>query len=158
MEPLNRGTLKMKRYFKREVDPDLGPRMAYLEFDGEWATRQIEFYPEQIVCSDDQRGYQEDLGPALTDQPLSRLGLGPEHEITREEFENVWNEALHQRSLRLRQLTLLCFPQPGSGIGWGSRVDWRSAGRYPAMPPNVLRKHLPGALLTDLRDSLSHKP
>jgi hypothetical protein len=33
-------------------------------------------------------------GLALCDQPLTEVGLGEEHEISKNEFENIWNQAL----------------------------------------------------------------
>ena len=34
----------MQRYFKHEAESDLGSGIAYLEFDGELPTRQVENY------------------------------------------------------------------------------------------------------------------
>ncbi len=84
----------MKRYFKREADIGLGPGVAYVEFDGEWATRQVEIYGERWLSSLDS--YHDDIGPGLVDQPLSLLGFEPEHEISQAEFEEIWAEMVRR--------------------------------------------------------------
>ena len=81
----------MKRYFKHEAESVIGSGVAYIEFDDEWASRQVEIYGTRWFCSN--REYHEELGPALADQPLSMLELLPEHEISREEFEAIWQKA-----------------------------------------------------------------
>jgi hypothetical protein len=85
----------MKRYFRRECTPDLGlgEGVVYVEYEGETATRQVERYQDQWYASDDPMGYIPELGPALTDLSLSDADFGPEHEITAEEFETVWELA-----------------------------------------------------------------
>ena len=82
----------MKRYFKRDAESELGNGVVYLEFQDDWPTRQIEIYGDRWFSS--HKGYHPELGPALADQPLSVLELGEEFEITSEEFETAWNEAL----------------------------------------------------------------
>ncbi len=82
----------MKRYFKHEAESDLGAGGAYLEIDGEWAVRQVERYSGRWFCSNKE--YHPEIGPALADQPLSELELKPEHEISADEFEAVWEEAM----------------------------------------------------------------
>jgi hypothetical protein len=77
----------MKRYFKHEAESDLGTGVAYLEFDGEWAVRQIERYNNRWFCS--KKEYHPEIGPTLADQPLSELELKPKDEIASEEFEAV---------------------------------------------------------------------
>jgi len=84
----------MKRYFKREAESDLGIGIAYFEFDGEWATRQVEKYQERWFCS--TQDYHPEIGPGLIDQPLSQLDFEPEHEISEGEFEQAWEEAQKQ--------------------------------------------------------------
>jgi len=81
----------VKRYFKHKADA-LGPGIAYLEFDGEIPTRQVEKYGDLWLCS--IKDYYPGIGPGLTDRALSELGLEPKHEISKEEFEEAWNEAL----------------------------------------------------------------
>jgi len=83
----------MKRYFQHEADA-LGPGVAYLEFDGEIPIRQVEKYGDLWLCS--IKNYHPGIGPGLTDQALSELGLEPKHEISKEEFEQTWNEELKQ--------------------------------------------------------------
>jgi hypothetical protein len=82
---------QMKRYLKHEADA-LGPGIAYLEFDGEIPTRQVEKYGDLWLCS--IRDYYPGTGPGLTDRALSELGPEPKLEISQEEFEETWNEAV----------------------------------------------------------------
>jgi hypothetical protein len=82
----------MKRYFKHEADIGFGSGMAYFEFDGKDPTRQVEVYGELWLSL--LEDYYPGIGPGLGDQPLSELNLGTEHEISKEEFEEVWQEAL----------------------------------------------------------------
>lgn len=81
----------MKRFFKRQAESDLGLGVVYLEFDGEWATRQVENYGGQWFRSD--REFHPGLGPVLCDQPLSSLELSPSNEISQAEFEQAWVRA-----------------------------------------------------------------
>lgn len=88
----------MKRYFKRAVpaeDSELGAGMFWIEFDGEQPSRQVERYGDRWFSSRDE--YEPGLGGGLADQPLSEVDLGPEHEITAEEFATAWEEAGRSR-------------------------------------------------------------
>jgi hypothetical protein len=71
----------------------------YLEFDGDWASRQVEQYDGRWFHGDarSKSTYHDALGPALCDQPLSELGLPPECEITPEEFEAAWSTAISRK-------------------------------------------------------------
>ena len=80
----------MKRYFKREAESDLGAGMAYLEITNGWPSRQVEVYGATWRWADE--AHPEDLA----DQPLDVLELDEEQEISSEEFERVWKEALEQ--------------------------------------------------------------
>lgn len=82
----------MKHYFKHEGESDLGIGVVYMEFDGDWATRQIERYGTRWFCSNKE--YHPEIGPGLADQPLSASDLESEDEISKEEFEAVWEEAI----------------------------------------------------------------
>lgn len=82
----------MKRYFKHTAESDLGSGIAYLEFDGELPTRQVEKYGDRWFCS--IKRYYPEIGPGLTDRSLSELDLEPQDEISQAEFEVAWNEAL----------------------------------------------------------------
>jgi hypothetical protein len=79
------------KYYKTTAESDLGEGTAYFEFDGEWAIRQVENYGDRWFYS--SKSYHQEIGPALCDQPLSELGLGPEHEISKESFEQAWDRA-----------------------------------------------------------------
>ena len=82
----------MKRYVKHEAESDLGSGIAYLEFDGEIPTRQVEKYSDRWFCS--VKCYHPEIGPGLTDRSLSQIDIGPQDEISQAEFEEVWNEAI----------------------------------------------------------------
>ncbi len=83
----------MKRYFKHDADDfGLGPGIAYFEFDGELPTRQVEQYGDRWLSS--MKRYHPGIGPGLVDIALSKMGFEPQHEISQEEFEEAWNEAL----------------------------------------------------------------
>jgi len=90
----------MRRYFKR-TDADSpfhdGPPLGsfFVEYDGELPKRQVEVYGERWLSS--RREYHPGVGPGLTDialsENLSSGGLGPQWEISAEEFEAAWEEA-----------------------------------------------------------------
>jgi hypothetical protein len=83
----------VKRYFKHDADDiGLGPGVAYFEFDGELPTRQVEHYGDRWLSSIER--YHPGLGPGLIDRALSEIDFEPQHEISQEEFEEAWNEAL----------------------------------------------------------------
>ncbi|MEH1820911.1 MAG: hypothetical protein V7L31_17840 [Nostoc sp.] len=88
----------MKLYFKHEAESDLGMGIAYIEFDGDWASRQVEIYGDKWFLSNTVY-HPETRGMALCDQPLSETCLGTEHEISESEFELVWSEALKKSML-----------------------------------------------------------
>ena len=79
------------RYFKHWAESDLGEGEALMEAVGDEITRQVEIYGSMLIWCD-QTG-QSDERFMLADQPLSALGLGPEHEITAAEFEAAWSQA-----------------------------------------------------------------
>src|SRR5262245_23145736 len=83
----------MKRYFKHEADAidETGPGTAYFEFDGRWATRQVQIYGDRLLCSLD--GTDQELGMLLCDLALEDLEFEPHHEISGAEFEQIWSEA-----------------------------------------------------------------
>jgi len=80
----------MMRYFKHDAESDLGFGVAYVEFENEWASRQVEIYDGRWFCSLED---YHDIGPGLSDQPLADAELGPEYEISKAEFEAIWAEA-----------------------------------------------------------------
>ncbi len=82
----------MKRYFKHEAESDLGSGIAYLEFDGEISTRQVEKYGDRWFSS--LKRYHPEIGPGLTDRSLSQIDIEPQDEISQAEFEEAWNEAI----------------------------------------------------------------
>lgn len=88
----------MKRYFSRTAESDLGIGFVYFEFDGEIAIRQVEIYRDRWFYADDPKQYFDEIGPGLVDQPLSQLEFTADQEITPEEFEDAWEEAIQHSS------------------------------------------------------------
>ncbi len=86
------GARTTKRYFKHWAESSLGSGIAYIEFDGEIPTRQVEKYGDRWFSSI-KRSHPE-IGPGLSDRSLSESDLEPQHEIAQAEFEEVWNVAL----------------------------------------------------------------
>lgn len=84
-----------KRYFKSATETDIGNGEVYVEFDGEWATRQVDVIGQRWFCSHGHT-YHPEIGLALLDQPLSVAQPDPEYEITASDFEQVWREALER--------------------------------------------------------------
>lgn len=76
----------MKHYFKHEADSDLGAGMAYMEVIDNWPSRQVEVYGETWRWGDEAHKQW------LADQPFDVLGLGDEHAIAADEFEQMWQE------------------------------------------------------------------
>jgi hypothetical protein len=64
---------------------------VWFEFDGDVPVRQVERYGDRWFSS--REAYHADLGPGLTDQPPSVLGLGEDDATTADTFETVWLEA-----------------------------------------------------------------
>jgi hypothetical protein len=80
----------MNRYFKHEAESDLGSGTAYMEITDGWPRRQVEVYGKTWRWGD------ESHNEWLADQPFEVLELRDEHAISREEFEQIWQEALRQ--------------------------------------------------------------
>ena len=80
-----------KRYFKGNADIGFGPGHCYTEFEGEWATRQVEIYERRSFSSLDD---DETHGGNLCDQPLSTLDLTKGEEISADEFEAAWKRVI----------------------------------------------------------------
>lgn len=76
--------MHMKRYFRSEY----GPYKDYVEFDDEYPIRAVKIYEGVWSWASEDEHRLE-----LPDQPLSSTDLGPEHTISKEMFEAVWNEA-----------------------------------------------------------------
>lgn len=80
----------MKRYFRHDSESELGAGSAYLEVTNGWPSRQVEVYGETWRWGDEAHPEH------LADQPFEVLELGDAHEISGDEFERVWNEAVKQ--------------------------------------------------------------
>ncbi len=78
----------MNRYFKSSVaDPRLGEGTVWVEFDGEYPTRQVERFGDRWFNSLDEP-------TRIVDQPFSNMDPEiAEDEISREEFEAAWEKA-----------------------------------------------------------------
>ena len=88
----------MKRYFKYEEETGYGPGknwITWTEWDGEWNTRQVEWYIDHWRCSLDP--FQPGGGPSLSDKPLSSIPPGVHQEISQKEFEEAWDTAVAYR-------------------------------------------------------------
>jgi hypothetical protein len=77
----------MTNYFKREAESKHGEGMAYSEVTDGWPARQVEVYGEVWRWAD------QDHKEGLADQPLEVLGLTEKDSISKEEFEQIWQEA-----------------------------------------------------------------
>lgn len=86
----------MKRYFKVTWESEIGLGVIFHEFDGEVPTRQVERYGDRWFSSRDE--HHAELGPGLVDAPLTETNLQADHEISTEEFEDVWRESGRCRS------------------------------------------------------------
>ena len=81
----------MTKHFKHWAESDLGEGVVLMEAVGDDIVRQVEIYGETFVWCD--KTGQSDERFMLADQPLSALGLEPEHEISAAEFVSAWNRA-----------------------------------------------------------------
>jgi hypothetical protein len=89
----------MRRYFRGPNESvRYGEGILYVEFRGGRAARQVDIFGDHWFTSLDD--YHDGVGPGLTDQPLSKLSVLPEWEISQEEFEQVWEEAMRRRQNR----------------------------------------------------------
>ena len=78
----------MKRYFKWQDKLDDGEETDYFEYDSEDPSRAVNIRNGVWTWTT-----WEDNPFAFADQPLSSTDLGPEKEISREQFEGLWEEA-----------------------------------------------------------------
>jgi len=63
----------MKRYFKKEAESALGRGIAYVEFDDERVSRQVEIYSDRWFCS--TIAYHPEIGPPYGG-PMKNVDLG----------------------------------------------------------------------------------
>ena len=79
------------KYYKHCAESELGKGIAFMEAMDDVIVRQVEKYGDEAFWSD-QHG-QKDKRFMLADQAPSVIGLGPEHEISADEFEAAWRIA-----------------------------------------------------------------
>lgn len=80
------------RYFRRDAESELGEGVAYMAVDDEGVVvAQVEIYGAQRFWS--TQDAEVDPRFAICDQGLSELGLGPEYEVTKAQFEEAWRAA-----------------------------------------------------------------
>lgn len=84
----------MRRYFRHESESRLGTGLAWTEFEGEYALRQVENYGSRWFCS--VRDWDPDVGITLSEGRLSELDLSWSADIGADEFEAVWAFAFDQ--------------------------------------------------------------
>ena len=80
----------MKRHFKHWSDSDLGEGVCYVEFTGDWPSRQVE------IAGDTWRWGDNEHSEWLADQPFSVCGLDDVYKIPEDEFERIWQEAMRR--------------------------------------------------------------
>lgn len=61
-----------KTYWRRVAESVPGEGVAFMEFDGDIATRQVEIYGDRWF--DSRKRYHDGIGPSLCDQPLFEMG------------------------------------------------------------------------------------
>ena len=86
----------MKKFYKLEAESIYGEGIVYIEFDEEYATRQVEQYGSKFEWATVKD--QSDVELVICDQPLSILEIEAEFEISEEEFNKVWNKAIKNAS------------------------------------------------------------
>lgn len=86
-----------KRYFKGPDEPG-GSDLEYIEFTDGWPTRQIDIVDGRRYSSLDEP--IPGVGGGLADQSLYSLALPDEWEISEEEFDRAWDEAMQEREQR----------------------------------------------------------
>jgi hypothetical protein len=83
----------MKKYYKFTVHSKYrGEGLQFIEFDGQWASRQVECYAGKYLSVCDQTPL-ELACIKLCDQPLSLLELQPEDISSENEFNTAWNQS-----------------------------------------------------------------
>lgn len=87
-----------KRYYR--FDDEAPFAVQWMEWTGEWNTRQVTRVGERWICSLDR--YVEDFGPTLAHQPLSESEPDSLVAIAPEEFEGVWDTAVRYREAQSR--------------------------------------------------------
>jgi O-acetyl-ADP-ribose deacetylase (regulator of RNase III) len=84
----------MRRYFRHESESALGTGLAWTEFEGEYAVRQVENYGRRWFCS--VRDWDPEVGITLSEGRLSELDLSWSQDIAADEFEAAWAFAFDQ--------------------------------------------------------------
>lgn len=83
-----------KSYFKGPHEPGSSD-LEYIEFTDGWPTRQVDIVDGRYYTSLDEP--VPGVGGGLADQSLYSLALPDEWEISAQEFEEIWQQALAAR-------------------------------------------------------------
>jgi hypothetical protein len=84
----------MKKHYKFVVhSKTYGKGVQFLEFDGQWASRQVECYEDKCLSVCDQTPKGKSF-IKLCDQPLHLLQLQPEDVSNENEFKLFWDQAV----------------------------------------------------------------
>jgi hypothetical protein len=83
----------MKHYKFFDAESEFGEGVQYVEFDGEWATRQVECYGDRWfnVSLDNCKEWGR---ITLCDQPISKLCIRANNVIDVNEFEIAWKKSV----------------------------------------------------------------
>ena len=80
------------KYYKHWAESQYGDEgSVYFEIDNEIVTRQVELYPDKSYWM--TRDSEKDPDFEIADQTFPVMGLTEDDEISREEFEKIWEEA-----------------------------------------------------------------
>lgn len=77
-------------YIKKEYQDGLENILIYLQFDGEYAVKQLEIHNDLIVILTTENPIIGEYN--LYDQNFSDINWASDDYITKEEFNNIWNQ------------------------------------------------------------------
>jgi hypothetical protein len=88
------------KYFKgkSEYASSYEEGLTYTEFDGEHAIRQVNVLKDKMLASSSLQDWDEEMGFLLYDGKLSELDLSKSTEISKKEFEAIWQEANNKQN------------------------------------------------------------
>jgi hypothetical protein len=82
----------MKKYYKFTIELRYGAVTDYIEFEGDWATRQVRYCDGkwQNAVISDADGVRS---MSICDQPLSEISISANNHIDVDKFNWAWNQA-----------------------------------------------------------------